>query len=56
MEDIDNIIKDIKDNVSETELDAIYIYLEMNYETFTEQEKIFWIELLKRIDPEFYDD
>ena len=42
--------------LSEKDLDAIYFYLEMNFEGMTEEEKEFWTKILEKIDKNFYDD
>lgn len=42
--------------LTEEELDALYVYLEMNYESLTEEEKLMWIKILERVDKNFYED
>jgi len=42
--------------LSEKEIDAIYMYLDMNFDSMSEDEKIFWTEILSKIDKEFYED
>lgn len=39
----------------EKNLDGIYIYLEMNYDSMEEEEKKFWFEILEKIDKDFYE-
>ena len=39
--------------ISEDELQAIYIYLAMNYEEMTMDEKLYWTYILEKIDPEY---
>ena len=45
-----------KIEITEKELDAIYFYVEMNFEGMTEEEKEFWTKILEKIDKNFYDD
>jgi len=42
--------------ITDRELDAIYFYLDMNYNSMTQEEISFWIEMLEKIDPNFYED
>ena len=42
---------DIK--LTEGELQGLYIYLSMNYEDMTNEEKKYWYELMGELDPEF---
>lgn len=42
--------------LTEKELDALYIYLEMNYEDLKEEEKLMWLKILERVDKNFYED
>lgn len=46
---------DLKDNITDKDLDAIYLYIDTNFDSFTEEEMSFWKSLLEKIDPEFYD-
>ena len=49
---------EIKENIAdltEEQLDALYIYLAMNFEAMEETEKAFWSELMQKIDLEFND-
>jgi hypothetical protein len=41
------------EKITEEQLEALYIYLSLNYDTFTNEEKIFWFEVMKEIDNEF---
>ncbi len=41
--------------IDDRDLDAVYKYLSVYYETLSEPEKLFWIELLDSLDPEFND-
>ena len=47
--------KDIK-KLSEEELEAIYIYLDINLDSMTEEEKQMWNEVLEKFDSENYED
>ena len=42
--------------LTEQELDALYLYLDMYVETMSDEQKMFWLEVMKKIDKEFYDD
>ena len=45
---------EISDNkITEDQLEALYIYLSLNYNSMKEDEKIVWYELMKQIDKEF---
>jgi len=45
---------EISDNkITEEQLEALYIYLSLNYNNMKEDEKILWYELMKKIDQEF---
>ena len=41
--------------LTEQELDALYLYLDMYMDDMSDEEKVFWTQLLEKIDPEFYD-
>ena len=41
--------------ITEKDLDVLYLYLDMNIHSMTEEDKNFWRDLLKAIDQE-YDD
>jgi hypothetical protein len=56
MKSILDVIKVESRELSEQELDALYIYLNMYFEDMSEDEKNFWIETLKLVDKEFYED
>ena len=47
----EDLLKQLEDN-----LDAIYFYLDMNLESMEEEEKKFWLEILQKIDKDFYED
>lgn len=42
-----------ENKITEEELQALYLYLSMNYENMTREEKMVWFEIMKRIDKEF---
>jgi FKBP-type peptidyl-prolyl cis-trans isomerase (trigger factor) len=39
--------------LTEEDLQAMYMYLAMNYETFSEDEKLYWNIIMEKLDPEF---
>jgi hypothetical protein len=45
----------IKPQLTEEELQGLYMYLSMHYEEFTEEEKMNWTLVMKELDPEFND-
>lgn len=52
MEILDNISKEL----TEEQLDALYIYLDMNFEDMSDDEKMMWKNLLEKLDKENYED
>jgi hypothetical protein len=47
---------EISDNkITEEQLQALYIYLSLNYDNMKEDEKVVWYEIMKKIDKEFND-
>jgi hypothetical protein len=47
---------EISDNqITQEQLEALYIYLSLNYNTMKDDEKMLWYELMKKIDKEFND-
>lgn len=44
-----------KPNLTEEELQGLYMYLSMHFEEFTQEQKNVWILLMKQLDPEFND-
>ncbi len=42
--------------IKEGDLDALYFYVEMNLDSMDEKEKEFWLEILQKIDKDFYED
>jgi len=43
------------DKLTEEQLDALYIYLSMTFETMKDEEKTMWYEIMQKIDKEFYE-
>jgi len=43
------------DKLTEEQLDALYIYLSMTFETMKDEEKEMWYEIMQKIDKEFYE-
>lgn len=43
------------DKITDSQLDALYIYLSMTYNTMKDDEKEMWYNIMKQIDTEFYD-
>lgn len=41
------------EKITEEQLEALYIYLSLNYDSFSDEEKMFWYEVMKEIDDEF---
>jgi hypothetical protein len=39
--------------ISEEEIEALYIFLSLNWEEFKEEEKEYWKIIMEKIDPEF---
>lgn len=48
-----NIQQEEKENLTEEEIQALYIYLSMQFENMNDQQKMLWIETMKTLDPEF---
>ena len=42
-----------KNEITEEQLEALYIYLSLNYDSFSDEEKKFWFELMNELDQEF---
>ena len=56
--DISNILNKGEDNkelITEEELQALYVYLSIQFESMNDQQKLLWIETMKSLDPEFDD-
>jgi hypothetical protein len=43
------------EDITEEELDALYVYLSFHFEDMPNEDKLFWIDLLKKLDDEFDD-
>jgi hypothetical protein len=43
------------DKITEEQLNALYIYLSMTYDTMKDEEKTMWYQIMKKIDIEFYE-
>ena len=43
------------DKITEEQLEALYIYLSMSYDTMKDEEKKVWYQIMKQIDKEFND-
>ena len=53
-EDINQLFEAIKDiELTEEDLDGLYMFLAMNYENFTEDEKLYWNIIMEKLDPNF---
>ena len=50
-----NIQQQERENLTEGEIQALYMYLSMQFENMSDQQKILWIETMKTLDPEFED-
>ena len=50
-----NIGGEEKYSLTEEELQSLYVYLAMQFETMSDDEKLLWIETMKTLDPEFDD-
>jgi succinate dehydrogenase flavin-adding protein (antitoxin of CptAB toxin-antitoxin module) len=46
----EDLLKQLENN-----LDAIYFYVDMNLESMSEEEKIFWKNILEKVDSDFYE-
>ena len=43
------------DKITEEQLNALYIYLSMTFNTMKDEEKTIWYQIMKKIDKDFYD-
>lgn len=50
-----NIGEEQTEKLTDKELQALYVYLSMQFENMSDQQKILWIETMKSLDPEFND-
>ena len=48
-----NIQQEEKENLTEEELQGLYMYLSMNYEGMSNEEKKYWYQLMNELDPEY---
>jgi len=56
--DISNLLnkgEDNKEPITEEELQALYVYLSIQFDSMNDQQKLLWIETMKSLDPEFDD-
>lgn len=42
--------------LTEKELDALYLYLDMNMDSMSDEDRMFWMEILTKMDKQFYED
>ena len=50
-----NIGEENKETLTKEEIQALYVYLSMQFEKMNDQQKLLWIETMKSLDPEFED-
>jgi hypothetical protein len=50
-----NIGENNKEDLTKEEIQALYVYLSMQFENMNDQQKLLWIEAMKSLDPEFDD-
>jgi hypothetical protein len=50
-----SIQQEERENLTQGEIQALYIYLSMQFENMTDDQKALWIETMKTLDPEFDD-
>lgn len=43
------------DKITEEQLNALYIYLSMTFDTMKNEEKTMWYQIMQKIDKEFYE-
>ena len=48
-----NIQQEERENLTQGEIQALYIYLSMQFENMNDQQKMLWIETMKTLDPDF---
>lgn len=53
-----NLEKTIEEGkeLTEQQLNALYVYLDMYMDAMSDDEKMFWSQLMMKLDKEFYDD
>jgi len=44
-----------ENKITEEQLESLYIYLSLSYETMSDDEKKVWYYIMKKIDSEFYE-
>jgi hypothetical protein len=50
-----NIGENNKQDLTKEEIQALYVYLSMQFENMNDQQKLLWIETMKSLDSEFED-
>jgi hypothetical protein len=50
-----SIQQEERENLTQGEIQALYIYLSMQFENMNDDQKALWIETMKTLDPEFDD-
>jgi hypothetical protein len=48
-----SIQQEERENLTQGEIQALYIYLSMQFENMSDQQKMLWIETMKTLDPDF---
>ena len=48
-----SIQQEERENLTQGEIQALYIYLSMQFENMNDEQKILWIETMKTLDPDF---
>ena len=48
-----NIQQEERETLTQGEIQALYIYLSMQFENMSDQQKMLWIETMKTLDPDF---
>jgi len=43
----------VEEKITEAQLEALYLYLSLHFDTSNNEEKLFWIELMQKLDNEF---
>jgi hypothetical protein len=43
------------DKITEEQLNELYIYLSMTFDSMKDEEKILWYQIMQKIDKEFYE-
>jgi hypothetical protein len=46
----------VEEKITEEQLEALYIYLSLHFDTFKDDEKLFWINLMQELDYEFLEE